>query len=238
MKILSTHKILFSVSIIFLSLISSLVWANLQNKDAPIDTPPGFVPDTFDLPNDYGELLKNTLEKLKDANQSKENLLDAIKSQEAEFKEINDSKSVLEDKISKIVGVIEQEQATAQTLTADIHTLNSQVVDKKSRLLDLISIEDGLISSIENLQAKIDSTNSEITTAQNNNDQLDLITRTPHTPGWHFTPSQGWLWSSPENYPMIYSEQLQGWVYYERGSQAPWLFYDYTSQSWQAWDYE
>jgi hypothetical protein len=56
-----------------------------------------------------------------------------------------------------------------------------------------------------------------------------------HTPGWHFIDGKGWLWTSPDYYPLVYSEQVDGWMYYESGSQTPWLYYDYNSETWQEW---
>ena len=57
----------------------------------------------------------------------------------------------------------------------------------------------------------------------------------PHTPGWHFIDGKGWLWTHPDYYPLIYSEQNAGWLYYELGTQGPWLYYDYNSEAWQEW---
>jgi len=58
---------------------------------------------------------------------------------------------------------------------------------------------------------------------------------TAHTPGWHYVPVYGWLWTSPEHYPLIYSNNREGWVYYERGTSDPWLYYDYNSEKWEQW---
>ena len=99
-------------------------------------------------------------------------------------------------------------------------------------------MESTLASQFQDLETRTTELDQEMAGARETNAELQLIAGTPHTPGWHFTPSQGWLWSSPENYPMLYSDDREGWIFYERGSNSPWLCYDYTSQSWQAWDFE
>lgn len=59
--------------------------------------------------------------------------------------------------------------------------------------------------------------------------------KTAHTPGWHYAPGYGWLWTSPKHYPQIYSNARQGWVYYEQGTMEPWLYYDYQLEQWEEW---
>ena len=57
----------------------------------------------------------------------------------------------------------------------------------------------------------------------------------PHTPDWHYIDGKGWLWTSPDYFSLIYSEQVGGWFYYEPGTHGPWLYYDYNSEAWQEW---
>ncbi len=59
--------------------------------------------------------------------------------------------------------------------------------------------------------------------------------KTAHTPGWHYVPGYGWLWTSPEHYPQVYSNARNGWLYYEPGTSEPWLYYDYTLEQWEEW---
>ena len=57
----------------------------------------------------------------------------------------------------------------------------------------------------------------------------------PHTKGWYYLEGQGWLWTAPSTFPMIFSAQRGHWIYYERGSHDPWIHYDYQLQTWEKW---
>ena len=57
----------------------------------------------------------------------------------------------------------------------------------------------------------------------------------PHTKGWYYLEGQGWLWTAPSIFPMIFSAQRGHWIYYERGSHDPWIHYDYQLQTWEKW---
>ena len=238
MKKIYSNKILFAMSVLCLSFLSSLVWANLANKETPTDKPPGFVPDPFESKNDYEDLLAKTRQKIEEANQTKNDLRKSIESQEIELGEIKEAKSALNEEISTTEDSIDAEEALSKTLSGRVQTLIDQVADKKNRLSDLLVMEDSLSIKFKDLETKIDLVDQETIEAQKTNDELQVVAQTPHTPGWHYLSDYGWLWSSPENYPMIYSDQLQGWAFYERGSNSPWLYYDYNSESWQAWSFE
>ena len=38
-----------------------------------------------------------------------------------------------------------------------------------------------------------------------------------------------------EHYPLVYSHKREGWLYYERGTSNPWVYFDYNSQQWEEW---
>ena len=231
----------FPLAFLLLSLFafSSLVWANLINKDAPDGKPPGFTPDPIDSQHDdYNKLLTDVNRQIEETNQTKQALLQSLGNQNAELERIKTAGNELENKISLAQDSIDTETEVSKTILERVQQLSAQVTDKQSRLSGLLSMESTLASQFQDLETRTTELNQEMTGARETNAELQLIAGTPHTPGWHFTPSQGWLWSSPENYPMIYSDDREGWVFYERGSNSPWLYYDYTSQSWQAWDYE
>ena len=57
----------------------------------------------------------------------------------------------------------------------------------------------------------------------------------PHTTDWYFSEQRGWLWASPDHYPLVYSEQIGGWLCYEVGTHGPWLYYEYKSEEWLEW---
>jgi hypothetical protein len=102
-----------------------------------------------------------------------------------------------------------------------------------------IGVED---AKIYGLNGKIGASEKQFTDLENDKSKLeeDLAEAerkgsVPHTPGWHFIDGKGWLWTSPDYFPLVYSEQVDGWMYYESGSQAPWLYFDYNTESWQEW---
>ena len=224
--------------LLFLCFCSSLVWANLGNKEIPNGRPPGFTPDPINLDNNYEKLLTEITQKIEETNQTKEDLLKSVTNQQTGLEKVKVIRGELENKLSSNQDSIDSVMKGSQSIIERIQNLTSQVSDKKSRLTVLLSMESSLASQFKDLEKRTAELNQEIEDAQEKSGGLELIARTPHTPGWHFTPSQGWLWTSPENYPMIYSNDREGWVFYERGSNSPWLVYDYTSQSWQAWDFE
>jgi hypothetical protein len=70
------------------------------------------------------------------------------------------------------------------------------------------------------------------------NDNLvekEKMLATAHLPNWHYLPDYGWLWTSPEYYPLIYSSQRAGWLYYEQGTAEPWAYFDYNKGQWEEW---
>jgi hypothetical protein len=97
---------------------------------------------------------------------------------------------------------------------AKIYGLNGKIVASEKQFIDL-----------ENDKSKLEEDLAE----------AERKGSVPHTPGWHFIDGKGWLWTSPDYYPLVYSEQVDGWMYYESGSQAPWLYFDYNTESWQEW---
>jgi hypothetical protein len=97
---------------------------------------------------------------------------------------------------------------------AKIYSLNGKIVDSEKQFTDL-----------ENDKSKLEEDLAE----------AERKGSVPHTPGWHFIDGKGWLWTSPDYFPLVYSEQVDGWMYYESGSQTPWLYFDYNTESWQEW---
>ncbi len=239
MKTSEPNKFPLAFLLLSLFFFSSLVWANLINKDVPNDKPPGFTPNPIgSQPDDYKTLLTDVNRQIEETNQTKQALLQSFGNQNAELERIKVAGDELENKSSSVQESIDIETEISKTKLDRVQQLSVQVTDKQSRLSGLLSMESTLASQLQDLENRTIKLNQEIAGGREMNQKLQLIAGTPHTPGWHFTPSQGWLWSSPENYPMIYSDDREGWVFYERGSNSPWLVYDYTSQSWQAWDFE
>ncbi len=49
---------------------------------------------------------------------------------------------------------------------------------------------------------------------------------------WFFDPILGWLWTSPEIYPFIYSVEGTTWLYYQTSTTSPRLFFDFSNEEW------
>ena len=107
-----------------------------------------------------------------------------------------------------------------------------------SRELEIIGLE----GQVDGVQARLDATHCEHLKV---GERLEFLKeemsgyadklKTAHTPGWHYVPGYGWLWTSPEHYPQVYSNARNGWLYYEPGTSEPWLYYDYTLEQWEEW---
>ena len=51
---------------------------------------------------------------------------------------------------------------------------------------------------------------------------------------WSF--DQGWLWTGQGIYPYFFRLQDGAWIWYQRGSEAPRLFYNFASSAWETFD--
>jgi hypothetical protein len=117
----------------------------------------------------------------------------------------------------------EMAQVKKETLVQnlEITRLEGELRSSATRLGSLRKDRQEVTQRIKEIEEQMEEAESKMTSA--------------HTPGWHYTPEQGWLWTSAEHYPLIYSNDREGWVYYERGTSEPWLYFDYNSQKWEHW---
>jgi len=60
---------------------------------------------------------------------------------------------------------------------------------------------------------------------------IDLTCDKPYTNGWYYTPKDGWLWTTEEFFPFIYSASKSGWLYFQSRNMKL-RFYDYKTKSW------
>ena len=49
---------------------------------------------------------------------------------------------------------------------------------------------------------------------------------------WLWKETFGWLWTSPDTYPFLYSNQSDGWLFYHGQLNGTLLFYDYADSNW------
>ena len=53
----------------------------------------------------------------------------------------------------------------------------------------------------------------------------------PYTMEWFFQPELGWLFTSEEIFPFLYSQSTTSWLYFQSGNENP-RFYDYETRAW------
>jgi len=119
-------------------------------------------------------------------------------------------------------------RAECESLKLTLQSKQNELKGRKESVAELTTKLEKSQKEIEVLEGEIAQLNEDIAEAE----RKMLV---PHTPGWHFIEGKGWLWTHPDYYPLIYSEQNAGWLYYELGTHGPWLYYDYNSEVWQEW---
>ena len=66
--------------------------------------------------------------------------------------------------------------------------------------------------------------------------ELTSTGATPHTNGWYYQPTWGWMWTSESIFPYVYRSDTEGktagWMYFKEGSGSPIYFYSYEDQKW------
>jgi len=66
--------------------------------------------------------------------------------------------------------------------------------------------------------------------------ELTSTGATPHTNGWYYQPTWGWMWTSESIFPYVYRSDTEGktagWMYFKEGSGSPIYFYSYSDQKW------
>ena len=66
--------------------------------------------------------------------------------------------------------------------------------------------------------------------------ELTSTGATPHTDGWYYQPTWGWMWTSEEIFPYVFRSESEGktagWMYFKEGSGSPIYFYSYSDQKW------
>jgi len=148
---------------------------------------------------------------------------------------LNDDKMKLEQSILSLSMEIKYcgEDKAANSLKLEKLTKERKASEDKTYALK---------ESIGQIQIKIQeatqSKQEQLTVQKDLNDNLmekEKMLATAHLPSWHYLPDYGWLWTSPEYYPLVYSSQKEGWLYYEQGTAEPWAYYDYNKGQWEEW---
>jgi hypothetical protein len=205
--------------------------ASMGKAPPPIGPPTG-TPEPL---VDYIKLLREIMEEIARVESELNDLSEQTVQKDAEIekleselvsinREINQARVQLADCLEDCNRTREEmDQVQKETLTHNLTIvgLEGELRASAERLNSLRNDRDGMVKQITKIEKDMEEATAKLNTA--------------HTPGWHYVPAYGWLWTSPEHYPLIYSNDREGWVYYERGTSDPWLYFDYNSEKWEQW---
>ena len=104
---------------------------------------------------------------------------------------------------------------------AQIESLEDRLDDKDTRI---VYLESEIVQRSYSLQQ-----------AEKQVEELTQVAAVPFVNGWCYLPEQGWLWTDASVYPYVFRSDTKSWCYYQQGT-LPRLFYDDSSQQWEAWD--
>ena len=173
-----------------------------------------------------------------------------------EFDELNSSLSdidqnihLVDQKIIKVEDELIVSKDTHSTLLLElagydqqIGQLNELVQEVKSEYQNVVlnnpRLQNDLVtlfSRSELLLAEISQLESDFESKSNLARQLEFKLSVPHIPGWHYQDNLGWIWTTLDVYPYIYSVDRDNWLHYQQGTHDPWLYYDFHQGAWQKW---
>jgi hypothetical protein len=175
--------------------------------------------------------------------------LDSLKKQTDQAKKVLAGK---EEKILQLGKQIEGGRETLLVLKGDLKTGESdrlQLINELqeanqtlvSRMERVVRLQTELAQSSQMasaLEQEITSETSKLEEKMAQYAQLETTLATPHIDGWHYTPSQGWLFTEVGAYPLVFAEQSQSWLYYDQGTSAPWWYFNYSNETWIDWTSE
>ena len=172
--------------------------------------------------------------------------LDSLKKQTDQAKKVLAGK---EEKILQLGKQIEGGRETLLVLKGDLKTGESdrlQLINELqeanqtlvSRMERVVRLQTELAQSSQMasaLEQEITSETSKLEEETAQYAQLETTLATPHIEGWHYTPSQGWLFTEVGTYPLVFAEQSQSWLYYDQGTSVPWWYFNYSNETWIDW---
>ena len=133
-------------------------------------------------------------------------------------------------------GQIHELNATNAALTAQVDELITKLTASEEKVTSLQNQKEGLVSQVKNLGEDKQNLEYNLSVSNGHLEEAIRVAETPMINGWIYDPVQGWLFTDADTYPLVYGETAQGWFYYEIGSSAPRLFFNYTTEQWEAWD--
>jgi len=193
----------------------------------PGEVPGGFVNYITLLGEVNGKVQKAEVE-LAELMKEGEEKVENIRDLELELSNVN-------QEFARVEGDLKSCEEEGDRTRAEIKEVEKTVL---SRELEIIGLE----GQVDGVQARLDAAQCEYLKVE---ERLEFLKeemsgyadklKTAHTPGWHYVPGYGWLWTSPKHYPQVYSNTRNGWLYYEAGTSEPWLYYDYNLEQWEEW---
>ena len=173
-------------------------------KNSPTVKVPDFVPSGPGI--DYKK-------KLEEAEAHLEELKALDKKADADIAQRRERLVKLEDEISVADKSLQDANTSQAACEKECETLRANLL----AINGAIGVED---ARIYGLNGKIGDSEKQLTELENDKSKLEEdIAETerkasvPHTPGWHFIDGKGWLWTHPDYFPLVYSQQLTGWFY-------------------------
>jgi hypothetical protein len=203
-----------------------------SGRGAPELGAPGMVPGGF---VNYIALLAEVRQEIVGAENELSVLLEAGRQQDKRVLELRtrleELKKELVDLQAELKACKQKEERQREELTE----VEQQVLSKELRLITVKGEVATLQRELDEAVCEEMKVEERIAHLKEEMEASAKKLKTAHTPGWHYAPGYGWLWTSPEHYPQIYSNARQGWVYYEQGTHEPWLYYDYGTEQWEEW---
>ena len=194
---------------------------------APEDVPGGLV--------NYIALLVEVRKEIVAAESELLALLEEGRKKESEVKELKGKLKSLEEELAELNRKLKACEESGGLKRAELSELENRILSKEMELIAVKGELSGVRKSLKDADCEVEKVEERMEYLKKEMKESDGKLKTAHTPGWHYAPGYGWLWTSPKHYPQIYSNSRQGWVYYEQGTSEPWLYYDYGTQQWEEW---
>jgi hypothetical protein len=206
--------------------------SELPAKPRPPVGPPTGAPEPL---VDYVKLLREIIEEITTVEMELKELVKLGGEKDAEIEKLETELVLITARMSEARSQLKECHEDCNRTREEIAQLKKETLVQN---LEITRLEGELRSSavrLGSLRKDRQDVTLRIKEIEEQMEEAESKMTSAHTPGWHYTPEQGWLWTSAEHYPLIYSNDREGWVYYERGTSQPWLYFDYNSQKWEHW---
>jgi hypothetical protein len=115
------------------------------------------------------------------------------------------------------------------SLESELNSLNKTLSDVQLENNNLKALNLELSNDVVVLNNNINVLNTDL-------EQAVILSSTTFVEGWVYDPVRGWIYTDNEHYPLVYVHSTTSWHYYEIGSSKPRYFFNYSNNTWEAWD--